>query len=186
MTEVAGATDQEGQPIENMIVDFLRGGPGNDDDDSCNEDLLNGCQRTDINGEAFYDFVGGSAGTANVSVVFYSAEGVRITTVGPDTVTFAGVTEQQKINAKLRGVSSQGKDILTVKAPNIAAGAKVRLQKKVGNKWVQVGKVKTLDGSGDRQFGVKDRNGNKVTKYRAKVSATDFIFADNTPVKRLK
>jgi hypothetical protein len=184
VTEVVQALDQEGQPIENMIVDFLRGGPSNEDDDTCNEDLLANCQVTDINGEAFYDFVGGSEGTANVSAVLYSAEGVRITTVGPDTVIFAGVTEQQHINAKLRGKSSQGKDILTVKAPNIAAGAKVRLQKKVGNKWVTIGKVKTLDGSGDRQFGVKDRNGNKVTKFRAKVSATDFIFGDTTPVLR--
>ncbi len=187
VTEVVAATDQEGQPIENMIVDFLRGGPSSEDDDTCNEDLLNNCQRTDGNGQAFYDFVGGSAGTASVTAVMYSAEGVRIATVGPDTVTFSGGTKKVEINAKLSGRSSQGKDILKVKAPNIAKGAKVRLQKKVGNgKWRNVGKVKRLDGSGDRQFGVKDRNGNRVTKYRAKVSGTPFTYRDRTPVKRLK
>ena len=90
------------------------------------------------------------------------------------------------INAKLGGKSSQGKDILRVNAPNIAKGAKVRLQKKVGGKWMNVGKAKKLDGSGDRQFGVKDRNGNRVTKYRAKVSGTAYVYGDPTPVKRLK
>ena len=78
VTEVVAATDQEGQPIENMVVDFLRGGPSNEDDDTCNEDLLANCQRTDGNGQAFYDFVGGSAGTASVTAVMYSAEGMRI------------------------------------------------------------------------------------------------------------
>jgi len=186
VTEKLKAVDQEGQPLENMVVDFLRGGPSNDDDDTCNEDLLANCQVTDARGEAFYDFVGGSQGTANVSAVLYNDQGVRVATVGPDTVLFKGGGGQVPINVKLTGKSSGKKDILTVNAPSIAVGAKVMLQKKVGKKWVQVGKTKKLDGSGDRQFGVKDKNGKKVTKYRAKVMANKAVFGDTTPVLRLK
>jgi hypothetical protein len=187
VTEILTATDQEGQPLENLVVDFLRGGPGNEDDDSCNEDVLNSCQLTDGNGEAFYDFVGGSLGTATITAVLYEPivdGGTRITTVGPDTVQF--VQNQLPINAKLRGKSAGKKDVLTVDAPSNANGAKVKLQKKVGGKWKQVGKSKTLNGLGNTTFKVADKNGKKATRYRAVVAGTVDTKGDTTKSVSLK
>jgi hypothetical protein len=181
VTEVLSATDQEGQPIENLVVDFLRGGPGNEDDDSCNEDLLNNCQVTDGNGEAFYDFVGGSIGTATISAVVYEpiVDGAaRIDTIGPDTVRFGSLAT---INVKLTGKNaSNNRDRLKVDAPSIAAQATVRLQKKVNGVWKKVGPTETLNAFGNKVFKVKDKNGNKVTKYRAKVSPTTTTKKDTS------
>jgi len=187
VTFVLTARDQEGQPLENLFVDFLRGGPGTEDDDSCAEDFNNLCARTGDSGKAFYDFAGNSAGTANVSAIVWDDNfDERVAAVGPVTVVFSGKTARVHINALLGGKSSQGRDILKVNAPSVAKGAKVTLQKKVGNKWKKIGKVKRLDGAGDRQFGVKDRNGKRVTKYRAIVSGNSNIFRDATPVLRLR
>jgi len=186
VTEMLTATDQEGQPLKNLVVDFLRGGPGNEDDDSCNEDLLNGCQVTDINGEAFYDFVGGSKGTATITAVVYEPVfegGERITTVGPDTVQFSG-GGQATIVAKLSGKNRGGQDVLKVNAPALADGAAVRLQKKTKNGWKQIGAAKSLNSLGDASFKVDDKNGNQVTKYRAKVSPTTDTEGDTTDVVR--
>ena len=66
-------------------VDFLRGGPGNEDDDGCQRGLLSARRR---NGEAFYDFVGGSQGTATCQRGPLRRQRRRIGTVGPDTVLF--------------------------------------------------------------------------------------------------
>ncbi len=185
VTEVVRVLDQKGQAVEGLGVDFLRGGPSAEDDDGCFDDNLEPCIFTNSDGEAFYDFVGGSPGTATVTVVVYDDDFDRVRTVGPDTVQFANPQIREHINALLSGRSSQGRDILKVNAPSIAEGAKVRLQKRANGKWVTV-KVKFLDGSGDRKIGVKDRNGKKVTKYRAKVSGTANTFKDTTPFVRLK
>jgi hypothetical protein len=82
--------------------------------------------------------------------------------------------------AKLSGKNKGNKDVLSVNAKSFAAGANVRLQKKTSNGWKQVGPAQKLNSSGDRSFSVKDKNGNKVTKYRAKVSATVDTTSDNS------
>ena len=85
--------------------------PGNEDDDSCNEEILNNCLLTDANGRAFYDFVGGSMGTATITAVVYEPVvdgGARIRTVGPDTVVFGA--GQDPIVAKLSGKSKGGNE----------------------------------------------------------------------------
>jgi hypothetical protein len=180
VTMVLHAEDQEGQALTGLGVDFLRGGPGNEDDDGCQF----GCFAVDSNGNAFYDFVGGSQGTATVSAVVYEDNGDRFGTVGTDTVVFSAGPEP--IVAKLSGKNQGNKDVLTVKAPSNAAGATVKLQKKTSNGWKQVGKSMKLNASGDRTFKVKDKNGKKVTKYRAQVGGTTDTKKDTTNVVKQK
>jgi hypothetical protein len=176
VTEVLRAVDQEGQPVQGMWVDFLRGGPGNEDSDGNNVDF------TDNQGRAFYDFVGGSAGTATVTAVIYDDNGNRVRTVGPDTVRFGAAG----IVAKLTGKNNGGKaDRLKVNAPNRADGAKVVLWKLTKNGKVKVGQG-TLNDNGNKSFKVKDRNGNKVTRYIAKVMKTSASSGDTTNRKGVR
>lgn len=181
VTMVLNATDQEGQALTGLGVDFLRGGPGDEDDDGCQF----GCYTVDEDGNAFYDFVGGSAGTATVSAVVYDDNGDRFGTVGTDTVIFGG-GGQVGIQAKLSGKSKGGKDILKVDAPSNADGAKVKLQKKTKNGWKQISKAKALNLLGNTTFKVADKNGNKVTRYRALVAGTNDTKPDTSNVVRLK
>ena len=174
VTMVLHAEDQEGQALTGLGVDFLRGGPGDEDDDGCQF----GCFAVDEDGNAFYDFVGGSQGTATVSAVVYEDNGTRFGTVGTDTVIFGA--NVVKINAKLSGKNQGNKDVLKVDAPSNADGAKVKLQKKTANGWKQIGKAKTLNGLGNTTFKVADKNGNKITRYRALVGGTVDTKADTT------
>src|SRR5690606_29827877 len=146
---------------------------------------------TNDNGEVTYTFTCTVEGVAELQIGIQGPNPVPPNdeftwAVGRDTVNCKNPTGPKAINVKLTGKSSQGKDILKVNAPAIAKGAKVVLQKKVNGKWTQVGKAKKLDGSGDRQWGTKDRNGKKVTKYRAKVTGNAAVKGDVTPVARVR
>ena len=181
VTEVLTAIDQEGQPIDGLGVEFLRAGPSTEDSDGNDFDF------TDEDGNAFYDFVGGSEGTARISAIVRDG-GDRVISLD-DTVVFSNGTPppppvKSDIVAKTKGRNNGAKaDRVNVKvavlAPgNIedAQGATIRLFKvkgnKTGNKKTRVG-TKTLDGR-KVTFRIKDRNGNKKTRYFARVSATDL------------
>ena len=191
VTMVFTARDQEGQPIQGLFVDFLRAGPGNEDDDSCNEDVLNNCQQTDANGQAFLDFAGGQAGNANVTVIGYEDDGTRIGTLATDTVTFGGGggdgggdPVRSPINPALKGKSQGNKDILTVRAKK-ANGAKVTLFKIVNNRRVRVA-TGTLNSNGVKRFAVRDTNGNRFSAYQAVVAPTSDTRRGTTQRRTLR
>lgn len=191
VTMVFTARDQEGQPIQGLFVDFLRAGPGNEDDDSCNEDVLNNCQQTDANGQAFLDFAGGQAGNANITVIGYEDDGTRIGTLATDTVTFGGGggdgggdPVRSPINPALKGKSQGNKDILTVRAKK-ANGAKVTLFKIVNNRRVRVA-TGTLNSNGVKRFAVRDTNGNRFSAYQAVVAPTSDTRRGTTQRRTLR
>ena len=153
VTMVLHAEDQEGQAIGGLGVDFLRGGPGNEDDEGCGAGAP--CYFVNQGGNAFYDFVGGSQGTATISAVVYDDDEVRFGTVGTDTVLFG--PNVVAINVKLTGKNQGNKDVLKVDTTSNAGGAKVKLMKKVGGDWKQVGAAKTLNALGSATFKVADK-----------------------------
>lgn len=159
VTEVLTAIDQEGQPIEGMEAQFLRGGPGPDDSDT------NWFADTDADGKAFYDFVGGSKGEATVTAVLFADDGTRLGRVGPDTVTFGG--QKTNIGLKVTGKSKGKMDKITANANENGAGLTAKLFK--NGKRV---KTATLKDNGNFTFSVKDTNGTKKTKYVVRVAKT--------------
>ncbi|MCW2766799.1 MAG: hypothetical protein JWO11_2758 [Nocardioides sp.] len=162
------AIDPQGQPINGSGVGFLRVGPGDQgqDDDGQADDVTNAA------GEAFYDFAGSVPGTASVSAVVYDdrvgGNYHRLFVVGPDTVSFTGSVVP--IKPKLTGENSGKMDVLTVSAKK-AAGASVKFYKKTAHGLVLL-KTSQLNVNGIKSFSVRDKNGNKVTKYVAIVSNT--------------
>ena len=97
------------------------------------------------------------------------------------TVVKAPPVEPTKVDPQL-AVSGRGGKIDRVKANAIdeAAGAKATL-------WVGGKKVKSgvLNDAGNLTFRVKDKNGNKKTKYVVKIGATTLTFADQAS-KRIR
>ncbi|MFC5177409.1 hypothetical protein [Nocardioides taihuensis] len=94
----------------------------------------------------------------------------------PTTMTdSAPITWVKKtIEVQLKGKDNGGKDdVLTVDGPKSAAGATVKLYKVKADGSKKLLKTSTLNGKGNKQFTVNDKNGNDKTKYVAKVSATD-------------
>ena len=181
VTETIKVTDPSGDPISNRPVRIKREGPQDGSETKF--------ATTNDNGEVTYTFTCTVEGVAQLEIGIRGPNPIPPNddytwAVGCDTVNCKNPTPPQAINVKLRGKSSGGKDILTVDAPSIAKGATAVLQKKVKGKWVQVGKAKKLDGAGNRQWGTKDRNGSKVTKYRAIVSGNSKVLRDVSPVKR--
>ena len=184
VTEVLTAINAEGDPVQGLTVRFLRHGPGDESDESCPADELAKCAVTDAAGQARYDFIGGSIGTATVSAVVYDAEGLRLETV-TDTVQFV-TCKCTPSNAKLSGHSKAGRDVLRVDATSSADGARVRLQRKTTEGWKQAGKAGTLNARGGHSFNVIDRNGDGRTSYRARIAATPDRGPDTTNVFRLR
>ncbi len=91
------------------------------------------------------------------------------------------------IVARLAGADlPSGKDKLTVKAPAAAAGAQVKLYKvRASGKRVLVG-TGVLNANGKKVWRLRDTNGNRVTKYVARVSATQATKADTTNKVRVR
>jgi hypothetical protein len=182
VTETVKVTDTNGDPISNRPVRIKRTGPSDN-----GETVF---KTTNDAGELTYTFTCNVEGVASLEVgiqgpVAPLADPFTFA-IGYDTVNCGNPPGPSDITALLSGKSSQGKDILRVYTQAVAKGAKVVLQKKVNGKWTQVGKVKNLDDAGDRQFSVKDRNGKKITKFRAIVSPTASSQGDLTPVLRQK
>ena len=179
VTETITVTDNAGDPISNRAVRIIRNGPGS------NAETV--FQTTNSSGVTTYQFNCSTAGVTSIAVGITGPVGP-----GVDPFTFAtandtvvcGVQPPSRIDVRLRGNNRGNKDVLRVNGPTKAAGATVRLQKKTANGWKNVGQAKSLNSVGNKKFVVRDKNGNKVTRYRAKVSATSDTRADTSNVVR--
>jgi hypothetical protein len=107
------------------------------------------------------------------------------TVTGATTLNWTKGPEQTGIVAKLKGAGNGAKaDKLTVVAPAKANGAVVKLFKVVGKKLVPAG-TKALK-NGKASFTKADKNGRGVTKYVAKVSATNDTKADRSNTRNVR
>ncbi|WP_179666833.1 Ig-like domain-containing protein [Nocardioides thalensis] len=181
VTATLTALDSEGNPLEGLRVDFVRTG-----DPDTETPVV-----TDEDGVAQYVFE-----------VEENCTSDTVTAVVRDTVTYDGdpategvvsdqstvvVSEPCKVNVNISGLNSENKkrDIINVTATSDAdlTGLSVKLQRKVDGEWKTVGdKGKTLDSDGKARFSVRDLNGNKVTKYRVMIPATDLTKAATSKV----
>lgn len=175
VTETVTVLDQEGNPIPNVDVEFIRNGPGAGDGDA------NVDRKTNAQGKAFYTFIGTQAGVANITATVTSDDGIETLN---DSVVFVAdeptPPTRTPIVAELSGKNLGAKDRLKVNAPSKAQGAEVRLYKVVNGKRIQVGVTRSLNQFGNVVFTVKDRNGTKVTKYVAFVVRTATTLSDTT------
>lgn len=177
VTETYKAVDQNGEPIENVFVTFYRTGPDDLQDGDGNS---NGW--TDENGEVSYVFQGAKAGTATVTAVLSDGPTWAGGTIIPqgqqsDTVTFGKADINLKAGGKNNGAKA---DKLKVTADDIAGG----LIAKVFVNGDRVAKH-ALNSTGDFTFKIKDKNGNKATKYVVKVAETEVTNAAKAS-KRLR
>lgn len=163
VTETIKVVDQKGNPVPGLTVEFIRQGPGEQDGDP------NVARTTNVNGEAFYSFTGTEAGVARISAVV--TDGTQNQTI-VDTVSFKAPAKK---DAGLR-VFGRGAKTDVVKANAIADAAGARATLWVNGRKVSAGR---LNAEGDFTFRVKDRNGNKGTKYVVKVSSTGLTKADS-------
>ncbi|WP_341924582.1 hypothetical protein [Nocardioides psychrotolerans] len=176
VTMTITATDQEGQPLNGYDAQFLRVGPGDDDDDTYESTFL----PTNGDGQAFYDFVGSKAGVASVTAVVRNDADVRVANVGPRKVTFGTAGGAVAIKPSIVGSNTANGDVVTITAKK-APGADVKLFKKTATGRVLV-KFGTLGANGIKVFRVADRNGKTITRYFAVVSATSTTKKGTTKV----
>jgi hypothetical protein len=87
------------------------------------------------------------------------------------TVNPAVVPDKVSAELTLKGYSEKKIDVLFANADSQAAGATVKLFKSVNGAWKRVG-LGTLNANGNYHFRVADKNGKKVTQYKATCSAT--------------
>ena len=177
VTEVYTARDQNGEPIEDIFVDFFRAGPDNLQDGDGNSGDYTGS-----NGKAFYVFQGAKAGTARITAVPYF-EGDRIPgATRNDTVRFKHV-----ITANLRlGNQRDGDDIARVSTDPNSAGALVKLYKVRADGSLNRIRTSHLNSNGNRNFVINDTRPRRFTKYVARVFATATKFGDWTPKRRIR
>ena len=104
-----------------------------------------------------------------------------------DTDTINWVSGRVAIEALLKlGNQADGDDVARVNAPSAAAGATVKLYKIRKDGTRKLIATKTANANGNAKFVVDDKNGQKYTKYQAKVGKTAKTFADWTPKKRVR
>ncbi|HWJ80726.1 MAG TPA: hypothetical protein VNS55_00710 [Nocardioides sp.] len=164
VTVTVTATDQEGNPIQGLLVQFVRTSDADNDQSFF----------TDANGEAQYVFQGtpqqcGSQDT----VTAVARNGSTIVSQQNITIHFS----KCEVSAALSGHSSRDgrKDILKVSATtadggSALTGTPVTLMAKIDGSWVHVGPTGVvLDSSGKAKVAVRDRNGDNVTKYKAMI-----------------
>ena len=174
VTETYKAVDQNGEPIEDLFVQFFRAGPDDLQDGSGNSG-----DYTDQDGVASYIFQGAKAGTATITAVVRDGNGQVIPQAGlTDSVDFGAVTTKSYINMRLSGSSRYGKDRIAIGADAIAAGSAATIYRN-GTK---VGTV-LLNSAGDAVFKIKDKNGNAKTKYTVKVDATSTTYAASKSIR---
>ena len=178
------ATDQEGEPIE-FDVAFFRTGPGNDDDGSADDRVATG-----EDGEASYVFSGNTEGTARVSAIGYVDGEVVEESEARDTVTFGEVRPGDPIELLLAADSNgPKKDIVRLQADEAAAGETVRLfvirgTKAKGNKRLIEVREDVVPEGGQMTFKKADRNGNRKTRFIAKIRTENGVAKSNTQKPR--
>lgn len=162
------------EAVDNTLTDFTNSGPGVQA--FSNAPTVQRLTAAMTPGEVTVSNAGNPAVDPSKTV---NVQTDPITWVEPGTPPAA-------ITARLSGVNKRnGADKLTVKAPAKAAGATVELYKFVNGKKVLVGTA-TLNSQGKKVWTVRDTNGNKKTKYVAKVKATETTKADTTNAVRVK
>ncbi len=173
------AMDQNGEPIE-FSVDFFRTGPDEfgDGEENSNND-------TGEDGKVNYVFQGASAGTATITAIGYT--GPNDDQVVPesqvtDTVTFGGggvidiLISGDNNGAKkdvVRALVTDG-DGETIKL------FKIRGTKAQGNKRLVEVREQVVPEGGNMTFKVRDANGNKKTRFVAKINRGGETFKSNT------
>ncbi|MCW2852770.1 MAG: hypothetical protein JWM84_2434 [Nocardioides sp.] len=173
VTETVRVLDQRGNPVRGYRVDFFRAGP-----DAAGNGEPRASRVTNAQGQAFYTFVGGAVGRARITAQV--TDGLRLRTL-TNVVAFGA-----PINARLSGANNgRAADVLTVKAPKTAAGARVTLYKVVKGKRVAVAS-RRLGATGQVRFTAKDRNRGQATAYVAEVRATAKTVADTSNTKRVR
>lgn len=183
VTETVTARDQEGQPIPGLDVDFLRSGPNAQSGDVNSSDV------TDGNGQATYNFVGDTTGTAKIDAVVSDGNGGQQITKLHDEVVFKsvapaifpGITAEHIVNAD----TISGYDRITVRCPKAGADAVVKLYR-VKNGVAKRVKSKTIGADGVARFKRADLNGDKKNYYFATVSASSSNKAGKTKTVAVK
>ena len=157
-----GDSDYPNQPRGGVA--FIVGGSGTD---------------SQMNGEYFLDAINISkVDAANGSVESGKAFDLEPTPPVPPAPA--------AISASLVGADNGAMaDKVKVDAPSAAHGATVRLFKQAAGVRKLVA-TSTLNASGNRTFKVADKNGNRYTKYIAKVSRTETTLADWTNYLRVR
>ncbi len=165
VTEKVTAIDQYGVPINCADVQFLRSGPsGNGSVSDC----------TNANGVLTYNFMGTTAGTANISAVV-SVNGIQVAKLY-DSVTF-----KNAVSAALKGHSKGTLDVLKVRTSPADTGATVVFKR--GHH--KIGKA-LVNSHGVAKLKVTDKNGNKLSRYHAKVKPTLISFGARTNGIRIR
>lgn len=168
VTTVVTVIDQEGNPVEGLDVAFLRQGPGNQQDGDPNTTVS-----TNGNGQAFYTFVGTEEGTARISAVVTDGTGnsAPIQTLTTSVVIDTPVV-QRPIDVTVTGGNRGANDRVVVRTSPAAVNAVVQLFRRGNGGLVRVG-VKRATRAGFSAFVVRDRNGNRITRYIARVGPTE-------------
>ena len=173
------ATDQNGEPIE-FDVSFFRSGPGGQGDGNPTGET----RATGEDGQVSYVFAGTEEGEATVTAIGYIDDEVVPESQVSDTVTFGkdgGTTPPPPaIVEAIISADSNGpkKDVVRFQVDDEAEGATVKLfkirgKKSEGNKRLVQVREDIVPEGGTLTFKVADRNGNKKTRFIAKVSATE-------------
>ncbi|WP_341241843.1 hypothetical protein [uncultured Nocardioides sp.] len=180
------AVDQNGEPIE-FFVNFFRTGPDEFGDGEANNGNFTG-----EDGRTSYVFQGAAEGTATVTAIGYEAiennngdlvagEAVPESQV-TDTVTFGDEeppvgpnNPDEPIIINISGDDNGGsKDVVRALVTNGEAETiklfKIRGKVKDGNRRLKQVREDVVPEGGNLTFKVADRNGNKKTRFIAKVS----------------
>ena len=186
------ALDGDGVPLAGLAVRFVRTGPGAETAASCSVEQLAGCAVTGADGTARYDFSAGPlTGLVQLRAEVYGVEGELVAEAGPHAVqvvpaVVCRAARTSCIRVLLSGRSkAPGRDVLSVVGPMVLRGGHVLLQAKVHDAWRPIGRVRSMNRDGDATFSVPDRNGSRVTKYRAIVLPGAWSLGDVSPVLRL-
>ncbi len=177
------AADQNGEPIE-FDVSFFRTGPGDDSDGDANKTAPTG-----EDGSATYVFSGSQEGTAKLSALGYLDNEVVPESRATDTVTFGQLDDgdpSDPIEIVIAGDSNGSKkDVVRASVDENAAGEtiklfKIRGKKKDGNKRLKQIRQDIVTEDGQLTFKVADRNGNRKTRFIAKVTRGGNTNKSNT------
>lgn len=184
------AVDQNGEPID-FFVDFFRTGP----DDLQGGEPNSQNVRTGADGQAQYVFAGTKAGTATITAIASettTSEVIPASQVS-DTVEFGGTVGPQEpvaVTALIAGDDNGArKDVIRFQVDEEAEGATVRLFKIKGkrdNRRLQEVRNTLVPQGGELTFKVADRNGNRVTRFIAKVSATDTTLKAKSNTQKIR
>ena len=141
-------------------------------------------------------FIAGGAGAPQMNAKFYldaidiskvdnatgSVDAGKFFDLEPTPVPAGPVAIEATLTGTDNGADA---DKLKVNAPDAAAGATVTLYRVLDGHRKAVS-TKTLNKHGNKKFTVADTNGNKRTKYYAKVSPTDATQGDRTNNVRVR